>query len=157
VFSLPAVLGGTPVSRGLIHAALLGPAGFVLLVIGGIVVLATDRPLELVERAAQWAWNRRPGKHTKSTGFDTELLTQRDAIRAVRGRHWVRAMLFVGGRLAFDFGSLLCALRATGARPSPSLVLLAYAATEVVALVPLTPGGLGIVEGSLSGLWSWPE
>jgi uncharacterized protein (TIRG00374 family) len=45
-----------------------------------------------------------------------------------------------------------CALRATGARPNPSLVLLAYAATAVIALVPLTPGGLGIVEASLSGL-----
>jgi uncharacterized protein (TIRG00374 family) len=29
---------------------------------------------------------------------------------------------------------------------------LAYAATAVIALVPLTPGGLGIVEASLSGL-----
>jgi uncharacterized protein (TIRG00374 family) len=32
------------------------------------------------------------------------------------------------------------------------LVLLAYAATAVIALVPLTPGGIGIVEASLSGL-----
>jgi uncharacterized protein (TIRG00374 family) len=31
-------------------------------------------------------------------------------------------------------------------------VLLAYAATAVLALLPLTPGGLGIVEASLSGL-----
>jgi uncharacterized protein (TIRG00374 family) len=56
------------------------------------------------------------------------------------------------GRLGFDYGCLLCALRATGSRPRPSLVLLAYAATGIVALVPITPGGLGIVEASLSGL-----
>ena len=36
--------------------------------------------------------------------------------------------------------------------PQPSLVLLAYAAAGIVALVPVTPGGLGIVEASLSGL-----
>ena len=30
--------------------------------------------------------------------------------------------------------------------------LLAYAATAVIALVPITPGGIGIVEASLSGL-----
>ena len=30
--------------------------------------------------------------------------------------------------------------------------LLAYAAAGIVALLPLTPGGLGIVEASLSGL-----
>jgi uncharacterized protein (TIRG00374 family) len=32
------------------------------------------------------------------------------------------------------------------------LVLLAYAAAGILALVPITPGGLGIVEASLSGL-----
>jgi hypothetical protein len=48
--------------------------------------------------------------------------------------------------------SLLAVLRATGTRPNPSLVLLAYAATAVLTLLPITPGGLGIVEASLSGL-----
>jgi hypothetical protein len=56
------------------------------------------------------------------------------------------------GRLGFDFCCLLAALRATSADPRPSLVLLAYAATGVVALVPITPGGLGLVEASLGGL-----
>jgi uncharacterized protein (TIRG00374 family) len=37
-------------------------------------------------------------------------------------------------------------------RPNPALVLLAYSATAVLALLPITPGGLGIVEASLSGL-----
>jgi Lysylphosphatidylglycerol synthase TM region len=32
------------------------------------------------------------------------------------------------------------------------LVLLAYSAAGIVALFPVTPGGLGIVEASLSGL-----
>ena len=54
--------------------------------------------------------------------------------------------------MGLDYLSLLAALRATGAQPNPSLVLLAYAATAVVVLVPLTPGGLGIVEASLTGL-----
>ncbi len=31
-------------------------------------------------------------------------------------------------------------------------MLLAYAAAGIIALVPVTPGGLGIVEASLSGL-----
>jgi uncharacterized membrane protein YbhN (UPF0104 family) len=56
------------------------------------------------------------------------------------------------GRLGFDFGCLLAALRATRAHPCPSLVLLAYCAAGIIALFPLTPGGLGIVEASLSGL-----
>ncbi len=31
-------------------------------------------------------------------------------------------------------------------------MLLAYSAAGIIALLPLTPGGLGIVEASLSGL-----
>ncbi len=56
------------------------------------------------------------------------------------------------GRLGFDYGCLLAALRATGTGPQPSVVLLAYAGAGIVALFAVTPGGLGIVEASLSGL-----
>ena len=48
--------------------------------------------------------------------------------------------LLTTGRLGFDFGCLLAALRATGAHPQPSLALLAYSAAGVLALFPLTPG-----------------
>jgi uncharacterized protein (TIRG00374 family) len=88
----------------------------------------------------------------KISGLDRRLLRQRADIRATLGHSWLRAVVLTGGRLGFDFGCLLCALRATGSRPRPSLVLLAYAAAGILALVPITPGGLGIVEASLSGL-----
>ena len=42
--------------------------------------------------------------------------------------------------------------RATGSQPRIWLVLLAYSAAGIIALFPITPGGLGIVEASLSGL-----
>ena len=68
------------------------------------------------------------------------------------GKKWWQAVLLTAGRLGFDYGCLLAALRATGTAPRPSLVLLAYAAAGIVALFPLTPGGLGVVEASLSAL-----
>ena len=39
-------------------------------------------------------------------------------------------------------------------RPSPkfSLVLVAYAVAGVIGMIPITPGGPGIVEASLTGL-----
>ncbi len=46
---------------------------------------------------------------------------------------------------------MLCALRAVGAEPRPSLVLLAYTSGELLALIPFTPGGLGFVEAGLVG------
>jgi uncharacterized membrane protein YbhN (UPF0104 family) len=152
IFALPAIAGGAAVQPGLVHAALLGLAGFVMFVVGGIVVLAADQPLVTVGRALQWLWNKSWGRHRKTVGFDHRLLSERNQVRSVLGRDWRRAVLLVGGRLGFDYLCLLCALRATGSDPNPSLVLLAYAAAQIIALVPITPGGLGIVEASLSGL-----
>jgi len=152
LFALPAILVGAPVSPGLVHTALLGIAGFVLYAIFGVIVLRTDRPLAALGRAAQSVWNRLTRGRRPVTGLDQRLLTERDTIRTVLGRNWWQAVLLTAGRLGFDYGCLLAALRATGAGPRPSLVLLAYSAAGIIALFPLTPGGLGIVEASLSGL-----
>src|SRR5271165_5309739 len=153
IFALPTILAGAAVSPGLTHTALLGIAGFVLFAIFGAVLLYTDRPLTVIGRAAQAVrnWFTR-GRRPPMTGLDTRLLTERDTIRTVLGEKWWQAALLTAGRLGFDYGCLLAALRATGASPRPSLVLLAYSAAGIIGLFPLTPGGLGIVEASLSGL-----
>jgi uncharacterized protein (TIRG00374 family) len=152
IFALPAIAGGLAVQPGLWHAALLGLGGFVLFVVGGIILLATDQPLRVIAKTLEWVWNRTFGRHEKSSGLDKKLLEQRDQIRTVLGKDWRRAVLLVAGRLGFDYLCLLFALRSTGAHANSSLVLLAYAAAQIVALVPITPGGLGIVEASLTGL-----
>jgi uncharacterized protein (TIRG00374 family) len=153
ILALPAMLAGAPVSPGLIHTALLGIAGFALFAIFGVVLLRADWPLEALGRAAQGLRNRiTRGRRPPLTGLGNRLLTERDTIRTVLGEKWWQAVLLTTGRLGFDFGCLLAVLRATGAHPRPSLVLLAYSATGIIALLPLTPGGLGIVEATLSGL-----
>jgi uncharacterized protein (TIRG00374 family) len=153
VFVLPAILAGVPVSRGLVHTALLGLGGFILYAICGVILLRTERPLAVLGRAVQNLWNHvTRGHRPPLTGLDTRLLAERDTIRATLGRQWWQAVLLTAGRLGFDYGCLLCALRATGADPQPSLVLLAYSAAGIIGLFPITPGGLGIVEASLSGL-----
>ena len=72
------------------------------------------------------------------TGLDKRLLTERDTIGTVLGKKWWQAALLTAGRLGFDYGCLLAALRATGAAPRPSLVLLAYSAAGIIGLFPLT-------------------
>jgi uncharacterized protein (TIRG00374 family) len=152
IFALPAILFGAPVSAGLINAALIGMAGFVLLAGVGIIVLTTDGPLTIAGRAVERVWKRIFRHRPPLTGLDKRLLHGRDQIRSVLGRNWKRAVVLSAGRLGFDYLCLLAALRATGSDPRPSLVLLAYAVAGVVGLLPITPGGLGIVEASLSGL-----
>ncbi len=81
------------------------------------------------------------------TGLPDRLVYERNRIRTVLGRRWKAAMLLSSGRLAFDFGTLLATIRATGVKPNPSLVLLAYAVAGLLALIPITPGGLGHRRG----------
>ncbi len=40
---------------------------------------------------------------------------------------------------------------AVGARPHVSLVLLAFCAAQLLGTIPITPGGLGLVEAGLTG------
>ena len=148
VFALPVILLGASADRGLVNTALLGAAGFVVFAAFGAVVLAYDAPVRWAGRAAQWLANLVRRKRPPMTGLDETLLAQRNEIRAVLGRHWWQALLLSAGRLAFDY---LC-LRATGSQPRPSLILVAYAAAGIIGLIPITPGGLGIVEAGLTGL-----
>ena len=152
VFALPVVLFGAPVNRGLVNAAILGAAGFAVFAAFGAVLLAYDAPLRWAGRAAQrmrnWVLRKRP----PLTGLDQTLLAQRNEIRAALGRQWWQALLLSAGRLAFDYLCLLAALRATGSRPRPSVILVAYAVAGIIGMIPLTPGGLGLVEASLTGL-----
>lgn len=152
IFALPAIFAGLPVSAGLLHAAILGIGGFVLIAVVSTVLLTTDRALIRVAVILQWLANAIPRRRTVTKDLPDRLVDQRNLVRSDLGQKWWQAVLLIAGRIGLDYSALLAALRATGARPNPSLVLLAYAATAVIALVPLTPGGLGIVEASLSGL-----
>jgi uncharacterized protein (TIRG00374 family) len=152
IFVLPAILAGTPIANGLEHAALLGIAAFVLFAAFGAVVLALDAPLCWAGQAFQAVRNRLMRKKAPMTGLPDRLVYERNRIRRVLGRRWKAALLLSSGRLAFDFGTLLACVRATGVKPNPSLVLLAYAVAGLLALIPITPGGLGIVEAGLSAL-----
>jgi uncharacterized protein (TIRG00374 family) len=50
----------------------------------------------------------------------------------------------------FDLLALVTALIAVGAHPPFSLVLLAFVAAQLLAQIPVTPGGIGVVEAGLT-------
>jgi uncharacterized protein (TIRG00374 family) len=151
LIALPAILVGAPVNHSLATAAYLGIAVLVLLIAAGTATFLSDRPLELVGRRVQWVLNRTVRRRNPVAGLPEELLSDRDFIRTTLGERWRSALLAAGGNTGFDYLALLAALRAVGADPRPSLVLLAYTAGELLALIPFTPGGLGFVEAGLVG------
>jgi uncharacterized protein (TIRG00374 family) len=152
VFTLPVVLFGSPVNRGLATAAFIGAIGFVLFVAFGALVLVTDGPLSVAGRAFQALHNRFLRKRPPMTGLPERLLEQRDLIRSVLGQRWPEATLLSAVRLSLDYLCLLFCVFAVGSHPRPSVILLAYAVAGVIRLLPITPGGLGLVEASLTGL-----
>ena len=80
------------------------------------------------------------------------LRGERGKLLSTLGPHWKQAVVATVGRWAFDFATLLAALAAVGATPRPALVLLAFCAAQVLAQIPITPGGLGFVEAGLAML-----
>jgi uncharacterized protein (TIRG00374 family) len=151
VLALPAIVGGAPVGHSLAVAAYLGLGILLLLVAAGIAAFASDAPLELAGRAVQWLLNATVRRHAHVTDLPRRLLDVRDFVRATIGERWRAAILAAAASTVLDYAALLCALRAVGAEPRASLVILAYAAAQLFALIPLTPGGLGFVEAGLVG------
>ena len=93
-------------------AALLGAGAFVLVAGLGIVLMATDKPLQVTARVAQTVHNRCARRSPPWTGLSTRILQERDAVRAALGARWREASLATAGKLGFDYLSLLAALEA---------------------------------------------
>jgi uncharacterized protein (TIRG00374 family) len=152
ILVIPAVIAGRPVPSGLAQSAWLGAVVFALLVGIGALLVTTDRPLLVVGRAIQGLGNQVKRRAPKRIGLPERLRDERNEIRRALGSSWWKAVLFAAGNWLFDYLALLAALSAVGSRPRPTLVLLAYVGAMVLAMIPITPGGLGFVEAGLTGL-----
>ena len=150
LLSVPAILGGVAVNRGLARAAWLGVGAFILLIAAGAALLLVNGPIVWAGRLFQRVRNAVLRKRAPLTGFDERLTRARDVVRATLGERWGQAILRSAGNVLFDYLALLAALVAAGARPKASLVLLAYVSAVVLGLIPIPPGGLGFVEAGLA-------
>ena len=65
--------------------------------------------------------------------------------------HVVAVPAALGNQL-FDFLALYVSLLAVGSHVDAVLVLLAFVAGSALAMIPITPGGLGFVEAGLTGV-----
>ena len=149
VLAIPAVIRGI-VPHDLVNATLIGAAVFAVLAALGAWCLRSDRPLRTIGRLVQEVRNRLRPKVAPLTGLPKRLLRERDRVLTTFGPQWLRALLATTGRWAFDYATLLAALAAVGSHPRASLVLLAFCAAQLLAQIPITPGGLGFVEAGLT-------
>lgn len=150
VIALPAIVFGAPAPAGLVQSAWLGAALFVLAIVVGTVLLSVDTPLLWVGTMIERVQNRMRRSGTPKTGVPEKLVRERNEVRGTLGSRWWLALITAWGNWLLDYLALLAAVAAVGARPRPSLVLLAFVTAAVLGMIPITPGGLGFVEAGLT-------
>ncbi len=121
-------------------------AGAVLMAIVGAVVFGIVDDKGRLHRLVRWAYDRlgRDGESAASLMDHLRdrirgLLAERDVLR--------RVLLWGTANWILDLMALWLFLRAFGGNVSADGLLVAFGLANVLASVPITPGGLGIVEG----------
>jgi uncharacterized protein (TIRG00374 family) len=145
---------------GLAMALSAGNAYDLVEAILGIVILAALAVMAWTERARllphlnralrlSQRWLHRPRPGVNVTALIGRWLEQLGAISPSRAE-WTWALLMGACTWLGDLACLILSFLAVGAVIPWRGLLLAYGAAQLAAILPITPGGLGVVEGSLT-------
>src|SRR3954449_1731204 len=151
ILTVPALLIGPPPARQL-------ELGIVLSLIIGVVIVGLGATILLWTPFVVWV-GRLAGRviHLVKRDVTAEsasvaLVSARDSVSKSFAHRRTRALTAAAGNRMFDFAALVAALTALGAHARPSQVLMVYAIAQALALIPITPGGLGFVESGMTTL-----
>ena len=137
----------------------LRPVYLVALLFGVVLVGGLALVLTSVSTHARWlAWLQRkvsrrlsPGRRASLEAVWAELMINVRRLSADRSMR-VRAIGWVAAQWILDCASLWVFLAAFGATPAPDKVFVAFGVANVLAFIPITPGGLGVFEAVLTSL-----
>jgi len=143
-------------SAALATAAFIGVAVLGMVIAGFVVILMSPRLAkdvgDLAARLANWALGKVHRWPVKWSGASFERFRSEAGDFLERRWHWLTAAQLLGTMTVF--GVLLVSLRAMGVHASEVSVVEAFAAwslARIVGSIPITPGGIGIVELALTG------
>jgi hypothetical protein len=151
VLTVPALLIGPPPARQVEY-------GLVVSLIVAVVMVALSTAIfvwtPFVAAVGQVSGRllRLVNKNVSAHSAAAALVASRDRVAASFDGRRTRAIVAAAGNRMFDFAALIAALAAMGAHARASQVLMAYAVAQALALIPITPGGLGFVESGLTTL-----
>ena len=130
------------------YLTIAGIAFFLVAVVLAAVLGVGAHP-EIAGRAGRWAASVarrfRPSIDPDKVGETTSRLA-RLARSALTGRAFVASSAFASADLLFDLLSLDLVFLALRYQPGFGPLAVAYAAANIASAIPLTPGGLGVVE-----------
>ncbi|WP_371406353.1 flippase-like domain-containing protein [Kribbella sp. NBC_00662] len=151
VLSVPAVLIGPPPARQLEVGLLISLIMAIVIVGLGLAALTWPRFVVLVGRGAGHVIHL-VKRSVTADSCAALLVAQRERVAgAFEGRWWEAALAAAANRM-FDYAALVVALAALNAHARPAMVLLAYVVAQALAMIPITPGGLGFVDAGLTAL-----
>src|SRR3954447_14634078 len=151
VLTVPALLIGPPPARQLELGLLVSLIMAVLIVGLGLTALKWRRFVLLIGRAAGRVIHVVKRSVTPDN-CAALLATQRNRVAAAFDGHWWGAALAAAANRMFDYAALVAALAALDAHARPTEVLMAYVVAQALAMIPITPGGLGFVDAGLTAL-----
>ena len=123
--------------------------GLIIVAASGAVLVRRDMVIRLAESVLRGI--RRVTGHPRGSIGDritSTLARMREITLSTRAT--VAVVVLAAGVWLCDFACLLCAFGAVHATIPWAGVLLAYCVSEVAASLPIVPGGIGVVEGSLA-------
>jgi uncharacterized membrane protein YbhN (UPF0104 family) len=93
-------------------------------------------------------------RHSRRSHSKSGLAGLFDQTRVVRlsPRAWAAALSLALANWLLDMACLVACIAAVGADIDWRGVVVVYALTQMIAVLPLTPGGLGVVEAGLTAL-----
>ena len=121
--------------------------GVAVLSLIGVVLLSRrrERTLDFVRRASRWIPYLSPDVSVSFVGMVADQLAEYRSRRA----RFVVAVGLAAANWLLDVAALWVFLLAFGFSEDIRHLLVAYSLACLVGLVPITPGGLGIIEGVL--------
>ena len=153
-FSTLSVLAGV----GLALAASTGSTFDLVGAIIGVIVIALLAVLAWAKRSRLYVLaldlggglerivRQPPGRFVRPMAYAVERMRH---VAPTRGR-WAVALAYGAGSWLTDCACLMAAFMAVGASVPWQGLLLAYCGGQLAVNLPVTPGGLGVVEGSLT-------
>jgi uncharacterized protein (TIRG00374 family) len=152
ILALPAILFGLAVSSELLQGAILGGVFGIFLLTGASILLVSDRVVRWCGHVLDWFVHHVLRRPAPVPSMAQRLVVSRDFVRSALAESWKQAVPAALGNQLFDFLALYVSLLAVGSHVDPVLVLLAFVAGSALAMIPITPGGLGFVEAGLTGV-----
>jgi len=132
------------VNKGYGVAAL---AGIIVMLIAALLVLGLMDGQGRAEKALRWIAKKLHLNEDRAGAAVRQIAVRLDDLATDR-QLLMRVAAWALANWLFDAASLWVFLRAFGVSLDPDALIIAFGVVNVLQVIPITPGGLGIVEGA---------